>query len=309
MSQRVAFMIGVMVLMVALGGCQKRLAAEQQELAPEMGADDPGLEDPGESHRDSKVDRTIKCFNGAMRINKAAQHYFGRLAGGLPRPGKVPSVVGVPPATTLQLCQEAKADLTPPMAEIDRIMPRYVELVASLIRRLEQMDKYYKEKGYRGDGFRQGKQMHESFKSEQEEFQKLHDQLASAIDAVADKRDDEAIHKESKTRRLRYYSLVFLRDAKLLSREITRDKPDVPTITTMRLRVADSHKDLSTRAMSHPDEVDKAFMFAMYMGRADTFVQTVRNVDPTKLVDQDLDDMLNKYNAMIDASNLVRWKP
>jgi hypothetical protein len=38
-------------------------------------------------------------------------------------------------------------------------------------------------------------------------------------------------------------------------------------------------------------------------------VESVRSADPSKLDDRDLDDMLNKYNAMIDASNLVRWRP
>ena len=60
-----------------------------------------------------------------------------------------------------------------------------------------------------------------------EEFLKLHERLSVAIDRVADQRDDETIAKEAKAKRLRYYSLVFLRDAKYLSREISKDKPPV----------------------------------------------------------------------------------
>jgi hypothetical protein len=306
----VSLLVGVAAVAgLSASCCKKKTAIEGEDIASAVASDDPGLEDPGETHRDSKVDRTIKCFNAAMRINKAANHYFKRLGGGLPRAGRVPSVLFAPPPNANQLCQEAKTDLTPPMPEIDKMMPRYVELVASLSRQLEDMDRYYRDKGYKSDGYKRAKQMHGVFKADHEEFQKLHDELAEAIDAVADKRDDESIEKESKVAGLRYFSLVFLRDAKLLSREVTKDKPDAAKVSDLRNRIEASHKGLSDHAAGHPDQVGKAFMFAMYKGRADTFVESVRSADPSKLDDRDLDDMLNKYNAMIDASNLVRWRP
>ncbi len=298
----------VCVAIAALGCCKKKLVEDGEELPTPVASNDPGIEDPGESHRDSKVDRTIKCFNAAMRINKSANQYFKRLRGGTPRAGRVPSILFKPAENTHELCVEARADLTPPMPEIDRIMPRYVDLVGVLTKQLDQMDRYYKAREYALDAYKKGKEMHEVFKKDHEEFRKLHEALSDAIDDVTDKRDDESIEAESKVKGLRYYSLVFLRDAKMLSREITKEKPDKARFFEVKGKLEASHKAFLEHATEHPDQVEKAFMFSMYKGRSATFLESVRNVDPNKLRDRDLDDMLNKYNSMIDASNLVRWR-
>jgi hypothetical protein len=296
------------VAIAAVGCCKKKLAQDGEESPTPVASNDPGIEDPGESHRDSKVDRTIKCFNAAMRINKSANEYFKRLRGGTPRAGRVPSILFKPAENTHELCVEAKADQTPPMPEIDRLMPRYVDLVGALSGQLDQMDRYYKAREYASDGYKKGREMHEVFRKDHEEFQKLHEALSDAIDDVTDKRDDESIEKESKAKELRYYSLVFLRDAKMLSREITKDKPDKGRFFESKAKIESSHKAFLEHAAAHPDQVEKAFMFGMYKGRSETFIESVRNADPNRLRDRDLDDMLNKYNSMIDASNLVRWR-
>jgi Protein of unknown function (DUF3829) len=293
---------------IASAGCCKKKTPDVGDIPSAIASNDPGLEDPGESHRDSKIDRTIKCFNAAMPINKSANYYFKPLRGGAPRAGRTPSILFKPKPETNALCEEAEKDLTPPMAEIDRIMPRYVELVANLSKQLDDMDQYYKAKGYETDKYKKGKALHEVFKKDQEEFQKLHEELAAAIDAVTDKRDDESIEKEAKTRRLRYFSLVFLRDAKFLSREITQDKPDKAKFAELKSKIEASYDAFAEHAGSHPDQVSRAFMFGMYKSRADAFIESVRDADATKLRDRDLSNMLNKYNSMIDASNVVRWR-
>lgn len=298
--------IAACVALVAAGCCKKK--TEDLGEVPVVASNDPGPEEPGESHRDSKVDRTIKCFNAAMRINKSADYYFQRLRGGKPRTGRTPSILFKPPTNTTQLCNEAKEDLSPPMPEIDKIMPRYSELVGTLTKRLDDMDQYYKSKEYKNDKYKKGVELHEVFKKDHEEFEKLHNDLGTAIDAVADKRDDESIEKESKAKGLRYYSLVFLRDAKYLSREITKEKPDKKTFADQKAKVEASYKDFADHANAHPDDVGKAFMFSMYKSRADAFIGSVRDTNPAKLTDRDLENMLNKYNSMIDASNLVRWR-
>lgn len=289
-------------------GCCKKKMAEGDDAPPAVASTDPGLEDPGESHRDSKVDRTIKCFNAAMRINKSATYYFKRLRGGKPRAGRTPSILFKPAANTNQICEEAKTDLTPPMPEIDKIMPRYVELIGLLTKQLDEMDQYYRAKAYKTDKYKKGQELHEAFKKNHEEFKKLHEDLSHAIDAVADKRDDESIEKEAKVKGLRYFSLVFLRDAKYLSREITKDKPDKKVFAELKSKVEASHKAFVEHADNHPEQVAKAFMFSMYKTRAEAFVKSVRDANPNKLSDRDLDAMLDKYNSMIDASNLVRWR-
>lgn len=307
-TARVWFVLLACVAIASAGCCKKKTPDIGEDDPSAVASNDPGLEDPGESHRDSKIDRTIKCFNAAMRINKSANHYFSRLRGGTPRAGRTPSILFKPPANTNALCEEAKTDLTPPMPEIDKIMPRYVELIASLSKQLDEMDQYYKTKEYKNDKYKRGKAMHEVFKKDHEEFQKLYNELTVAIDAVADKRDDESIEKEAKAKGLRYFSLVFLRDAKYLSREITKDKPDKAKFAELKTKIEASHKAFVDHAGGHPDQVAKAFMFSMYKSRADAFISAIRDADATKLRDRDLDNMLNKYNSMIDASNLVRWR-
>lgn len=289
-------------------GCCKKNADEGNDIPTPMPSGDPGLEDPGESHRDSKIDRTIKCFNKAMRINKSASYYFERLRGGKPRAGRIPSIVWKPPADTNKVCDEAKSDTTPPMADIDEIMPRYVELAARLAKQLDAMDQYYKAKEYKTDKYEKGQEMHEVFKKDHKEFKKLHQDLGKAIDTIADQRDDESIAKAAKTKGLWYHSLVFLRDAKFLSREITKAKPDKKVFADLKTKLEASHKAFANYASKHPEQVSKAFMFSMYKGRADSFVVAVRDANPNKIRDRDLDNMLDKYNSMIDASNLVRWR-
>ena len=187
-------------------------------------------------------------------------------------------------------------------------MPRYVELINSLFKQLDEMDEYYRGKEYESDKYKKGQELHETFKKDHEEFKKLHEELSHAIDAVADKRDDESIEKEAKTKELHYFSLVFLRDAKYLSREISKDKPDEKIFAELKAKLEASHKALVNHTSNHPEQVSKAFMFSMYKTRADAFVQSVRDANPNKLSDRDLSAMLDKYNSMIDASNLIRWR-
>ena len=84
-----AWIVALACAAVAASGCCKKRTDDGEEAGG--ASNDPGLEDPGESHRDSKVDRTIKCFNAAMRINKSANYYFKRLRGGKPRAGRCAS--------------------------------------------------------------------------------------------------------------------------------------------------------------------------------------------------------------------------
>lgn len=298
----------ICVVIASMGCCKRKLAIDEGGQVSPLASDDPGLEDSGESHRDSKIDRTIKCFNAAIRINKSANRYFERLQGGVPRAGRIP-VIQFKRESTQQVCQDAKKDVTPPMPEIDRIMPRYVELVEALSKQLEQMADYYKSKAYGSDNFKKGKETHDAFKKGHEEFRGLHDALAEAIDEVTNKRDDESIERESKVKGLRYHFLVFLRDAKMFSREIAKDKPDIARFSALKAALDQSHGLLMKHALAHPEEIDRAFMFEMYKGRAEAFVESVRNVDANELRDRDLDNMLDKYNSMVDASNLVRWRP
>jgi hypothetical protein len=244
-----------------------------------------------------------------MRINRSAAYYFQRLRGGKPRVGRTPSIAWKPQKDTAETCEEAAADLTPPMPEIDGIMSRYAELVAILTKRIDDMDEYYRTKECDTDHFKKGASMHEAFKKDHAEFEVLHDRLAHAIDKVADERDNDAIEKEAKTKGLRYYSLVFLRDAKYLSREITKDRPDAKTFGELKAKLEQSHAALSNHASQNPEEVSKAFMFAMYESHADEFVSAVRDASTARLRDRDLFHMLDKYNSMIDRSNSVVWQP
>ena len=300
--------LGAWVALTVLGCCKDEPKPPADDPLP-VASNDPGVEDPSESHRNSKVDRVTKCFNASMRINQAANHYFQRLRGGKPRVGRTPSIAWKPQKDTAEICEEARTDLTPPMKEIDEIMPRYAALVAGLTKQIDDMDQYYRTKEYDTDRLNKGVAMHEAFKKDHAEFEVLHDRLAHAIDKVADDRDDDAIEKAAKTKGLRYYSLVFLRDAKYLSREITKDKPDPQTFGDLKAKLEQSHTALSNHAGQHPEEVSKAFMFAMYESHAEEFVSAVRDANASRLRDRDLDHMLTKYNSMIDRSNSVVWQP
>jgi len=195
------------------------------------------------------------------------------------------------------------------MTEIDNLMPRYVDIVAALARQLEDMDRYYKEQEYRRDGFKRGKEMHEAFKVDHEEYRRLHEALAECIDEITIKRNDESIENESRNAGLRYHSLVFLRDTGALMREVAKANPNADQLVTIRNRTQASHQELTEHAASHPSDVETAFMFSTYKGKADTFMVSVRSLGPNKRSPRDLDNAINNYNAMIDASNLVRWRP
>ena len=307
--QRLVFLFAGFAAACLLAGCCKKRTPIDDNRESLTSANLAGLEAPGALQRDAKLDRIIKCFNAAMRINGAANNYFVRLGGGSPRPGRVPSILFAPTPGPAQTCLEAKAGSTPMMAEIDKLMPRYVDLVASLAQQLEEMDRYYTNKEYLRDAFRRGREMHEVFKSEHEEFHRLHGELAECIDEVADKRDDQLIELAARSAGLRYFSLVFLRDAKTLVRELASNEPDAVRVAEGKSQVLEGHQVLTDHATNHPDQVRVVFMFTTYRSRVDTFVDSLRTMDCSRLVDRDLDNVIGNYNAMIDASNLVRWQP
>jgi hypothetical protein len=297
-------MLLVACLWAALAGCCKRKSDAGE--TPSATGEPTATANPRET-RAVKIDSVIKCFNAAMRINKSADYYFRRLRGGKPSELRTPSILLKPQSNTSQLCDDAKSVPAPAMPEIDKLMPNYASLTAKLTKQLDEMDQYYRTKEYKSDKFGKGIEMHEAFKKDHEAFQKLHDQMSNAIDAVTDKRDDETIQEESAKKGLRYHSLVFLRDAKMLSREISREKPDAKVFGDLKAKLEANYEGFSDHASANPDQVGKAFMFSMYKSRADDFIGSVRSASP-KPRERDLGNMLDKYNAMIDASNLVKWR-
>jgi hypothetical protein len=186
-------------------------------------------------------------------------------------------------------------------------MPQYALVAARLAKQLDDMDVYVRAQQYRSDKFKKGLEMHEAFKKDHEAFQKMHDQMSIAIDAVADKRDDETIERELANSGLRYHSLVFLRDAKMLSRELSKQKVHAKVFGDMKAKLEASYKGFSDHASSNPEQVSKAFMFSTYKSRADDFIGSVRSAS-SKPSARDLANMLDGYNAMIAASNLVKWR-
>jgi len=193
------------------------------------------------------------------------------------------------------------------MPEIDRLMPRYAEVVNSLTRRIQEMDRYYKDKEYKRDAFERGRSLHSGFVSDHAEFLKLHDELANSIDALLEKRDDDVVELESVVAGLRYFVLVFLRDSKQLAGELTKNKPDPARVAELGKTARESHREMSVNSTAHPGQVDEAFMYSAFKGRADTFAESLRRLESRRVLERDIGAAINNYNAMIDAANLVQW--
>lgn len=302
------------VLLVAAGAlatsgcCKKKLSGDGTDPRPGASGAESGdapLSDGGHE----KLNAVIKCFNNANRISKSAEYYFSRTRKLEPAKGRAPSGMSYkPPQDTAATCDKALNDKKTAMAEIDAVLPEYVPLVKQLATQIEDMDEYYRSKQFEVDKFAKGKEMNASFKSNVEQFEKLHDKLGAAIDTVADKRDDESIAKESAKKQLRYHHLVFLRDAKLLVREVTKDKPDQSKLQELKGKVEASYQAFNGHVKAHPEQTSKAFMFTMYKDRAEEFIGAVRSASAPVMKERELNAILDKYNAMIDASSVVTWR-
>lgn len=294
-------------LLLTISACNRKLGADKLPGAAEVEVQTRNSS--VSTTATNKLDRCIKCFNAAMRINGATQAYFAQVQHQLPRLSHLPGRVAKADPNTHSLCQQAAHDKSQLLVEFDSILPRYTELARILVLTLEQMDKYYREKQYEKDNLTLAHKYHNTVTSTLAEFEPLHEQIADAIDKQAETRDDIALEAECcDPSNLRYGALVFLRDSRRLSHEIARTNHDKSRILELRHAVLLSHDQMVQCANDNPTQVDDTFMFLPFRVRSQHFANAVRQANVRTLTNASVDNILATYNLLVDASNLLRWK-
>lgn len=262
--------------------------------------------EPTELTEHARLDRCITCFNDALQINKSGNRYLRYLRGKEPSKKRVPSIL-TPPSGVVKQCNEALGDKQPPLADIDRTLPPFIESVSKMAPLLKQMRDYYSTREYETDGFAKGKTFHETFKVEFEKYRKTLEQFEKALDVALDKKDKEQIAAASKNQNLYYHFLVFQYDAKQFVNEITKDSPDTAEIDKLKTAVDTSFRKLNEYANEHSEEVEKATLYPFYKSHSQTFIGQVRTMKKAKPTAEQAARIQDSYNQMIDNSNKIRW--
>ena len=311
MQRRTVWTLGMaalVVLMVALPGCCKKKKKSTVGVTGGGTTSTPIATSAVSVRETKKLDAVIKCYNAASRINRMARYYKKRLRGRSPGRYRVPYILFKPMPSTVTKCNTARGMTSPAMPALDGVMSEYVPLVGTMVKEINEMDQYYRSKEYKTDKFAKGKLLDVSFKAHLVKFKQLHNDLAKGIDSLADKRDEDKIKRLEANKNLRYYTAVFSRDAKLLSRVLPTSNFTRDAFSARVAAVGASYKLFADFANGHPEQTSKVFLFSSFKRHADSFIGAVRSASATKPTVRQREKISDEYNDMVDASNRLRWR-
>lgn len=293
--------------MTTAGCCEDGPAASAEAGAAQWGAEEGGAAlAPKQEPAERKLDLVIECHNRANRLMRLVGLYFGSLGGETPGPKRIPTVERAVEDAP-QACAEARAATTPPIPEVDGVMVQYAQLVGAVEQDLAELERYYGGESYKADDFKDGKRLHQRLQRDHEAFAPLHERLGAVVEAAEDRREAQEIERASAHEGLRHRQRVFQRDAKLFVREAMKKEPDAGAMKQLLEHAEASWAGLGERAKAHPDELAKARMFGVFEARGAQFMEAARGWKPGKGNEDASRRLVDAFNAMVDALNVVKW--
>lgn len=281
-------------------------------------------------HTGDKVQSYIKCYND---VNSRAQDSITRYASWVKDmktgpTGKERIVYGLYTLSESGVvnCDKninAALELKPALAGLDDSARAYRSALLQLNDRINEADRYYNRKNYEDDGFAKGKEMHAPLAKAMQDFRAASSTFSDALEVENDKLQVKELAEVEKAegRKLRYWRMDAMADAKHIVRLMSEDTFDV-TQATAKVDAFEKATDaLVDYAKAHKDEQPMMWSsmesaLESYRVAAKERLRRVRDKTPYSQGDRMMlnansgwmisgspDKLVRNYNELITTSN------
>lgn len=281
-------------------------------------------------HTGDKLQSYIKCYND---VNSRAQDSITRYASWVKDmktgpTGKERIVYGLYTLSESGVvnCDKninAALELKPALAGLDDSARAYRSALLQLNDRINEADRYYNRKNYEDDGFAKGKEMHAPLAKAMQDFRAASSTFSDALEVENDKLQVKELAEVEKAegRKLRYWRMAAMADAKHIVRLMSEDTFDV-TQATAKVDAFEKTTDaLVDYAKAHKDEQPMMWSsmesaLESYRVAAKERLRRVRDKTPYSQGDRMMlnansgwmisgspDKLVRNYNELINTSN------
>ena len=311
-------------------GTPAATSAATSTTTPSPADNKPEPEANKEADASSKVQAYIQCYNSAdKRGHDTIERYASWVKDMKAGPtGKERVVYGLYEISesTMQSCQKeimAAVESQPALEPLDGTARHYLDAFVALADRVNEADKYYDRKDYEDDGFAKGKKMHAPLVQAMENFKAASSAFSDALEVENDKLlAQERDHVEkTEGRKLRYWRMLTMAEAKQLTNIIAEEKFDIDKATAKLAEFEKAADELAAYAKDHKDELPT--MWSMMDSSIESFriaaKERVRRVRDKKsysqseimrlngssgwTVDGSAEKLVRQYNELVGRSN------
>ena len=285
-----------------------------------------------EGNTHAKMQAYIECYNSADRSgHRTAERYASWVNIKSGPTGKERHVYGLYKIheNVTQLCQEkisAALKMQPALTAIDTAARAYLEALLQLAERTNEADKYYERKDYQDDSFAKAKQMHAPLVQAMDKFAAASEAFSAVIETENDKLLAEELKQVEQTegRKLRYWRMVTMAEAKQLTDITAKDAFDVNQAAAKLADFEQAADGLAAYAKEHKDELPTTWSFMdsavedfriaakariRRVRDKKPYTQTERNWVGTSsgwMVEGSPDKLVREYNELVSRSNSTR---
>lgn len=301
-----------------------------QEADKKSGATDQKSSNAANAHE--KVQAYIECYNSADRSGHSTIERYASWVNMKSGPtGKERHVYGLYSIheNVINNCTKeitAALEQQPALQPLDDTARAYLGALQALAEQVNEAYKYYERENYKDDGFAQGKKMHSPLVQVMEKFDAASDAFSEALEAENSKLLAEELKRveETEGRKLRYWRMVTMAEAKQLTNLIAEDTFDVNKATAQLAEFEQAADGLTVYAKDHKDELPTSWSFMEsaveeFRIAAKERVRRVRDKKPYSqtesnwvgtssgwMVEGSPDKLIREYNELVSRSNSTR---
>lgn len=337
--KRVAGMGLVLALaMLLTTGCDKikQLTDKGDTAAAGSGTAASSQAGSGGDDLGQKLNQFIVCINKPSSFAlRSRSRYLGWVDPKTGPTGQEKVVYGLFEINLVDQCKKAlkKAKtMGPATPDLDKASVDYEKALDELIPLVDKAHAYYKDKKYKEDAFKQGKEMHAPLMAAFDKFSEADKGLRGKIAVLNDKLLAEEIEDIAKNqgKKLLYHWKTMMMSAKKLIR--LADVGDLPDLDADKFDAGVKVYEAAVKATgdyasANGAETKKVMMFSMALDNAKGFLTSASSMLNRKktnkawsqseimmingnngwMVDGHPEQVVRKYNDLVKSSNGLRW--
>lgn len=320
-------------VLLASSGCDfiKKQMEQAEEKAEEKKKDDANVE------LGKKLNGYIPCFNqAAKRIFDSRRRYMQWLDDPQAGPtGSEKVVYGLYPVddSAVDSCKSgiaAAKDKPPTLEDLEKEAASFEVALGKVLPLIAKAHKYYDGKKYKEDKMAEGKAMHKELMGALDAFVEAENSFGKSFDVTKRQMAERELKRIAKEEgeKLRWHSAGMMMDAKdLYDISTAGEQMDLDKTKPALEKFEKSHQAMSKYATEHKSEAAAVTMYSSYQSATDDFLKSMKayyahnkekkefsNSDiaqiqrgNAKMVEGHPSHLLDKYNKMIDRSNLLSW--
>ena len=283
-------------------------------------------------HTGEKMQAYIECYND---VNSRAQQGIIRYASWIQNMEAGPTgqeqvvygvyTIGDHAVTNCEKNLKAALELKPEIAGLDEAARAYLATLLPLNEQLNEADRYYSRQNYQDDGFAKGKEMHAPLFKAMQDFRQASSAFSEALEVENDKllAAELAEIEKAEGRKLRYWRMATMADAKQVVNLLSEDSFDVAQATAKVEAFEKTTDALLDYAKANEDE--QPMMWSSMESSLESFrvaakerLRRVRDKTPYSEGDRMMiqtnsgwmisgtpDKLVRNYNELIDSSNRI----